>query len=87
MWFAALARDCRFQPWFLRFEQRLLEGSPAVLALLRDDPFRGKPPRLVRARLFLARFTKPGSRNWWDRREIQPFCPELQLSKALRSSL
>ena len=44
MWFAALGGNCVGQPWFLRFEQRLLEGSPPVLALLRDDPFPGGRP-------------------------------------------
>ena len=57
MWFAALAGDCRSQAWFLAFERRLLEGSPEVLGLLRENPFPQKPPRYVRARLFLYRFT------------------------------
>ena len=48
MWFAALGGDCRSQPWFLRFERRLLEGSPPVLALLRENPFPDRPPRYVR---------------------------------------
>ena len=41
LWFAALAGDCRTQPWFIRFEQKLLEGSPEVLALLGENPFPG----------------------------------------------
>ena len=53
MWFAALGGDCRDEPWFLRFEQRLLEGSPEVLALLRENPFPDRPPRYLRARLSL----------------------------------
>ena len=39
LWFAALAGDCRSQPWFLRFEQKLLEGEPEVLSLLGENPF------------------------------------------------
>ena len=46
MWFAALAGDCRSAPWFLRFEQRLLEGEPKVLGLSRENPFPNGPPRL-----------------------------------------
>ena len=38
MWFAALGDDCRSETWFLRFEQRLLEGSPEVLGLLAREP-------------------------------------------------
>ena len=70
MWFAALGGDCRSQPWFLAFERRLLEGSPEVLGLLRDDPFAGKPPRLLRARLYRYRFTGRGDRAWWRREEV-----------------
>ena len=79
MWFAALGGDCRSQPWFLRFEQRLLEGSPPVLALLREDPFPDRPPRYVRSRLELYRFTSWGSRDWWERTEIGMYCPPISL--------
>jgi hypothetical protein len=44
MWFAALS-DFRQEPWFLRFCQRLLEGSEPVLALLASNPFPRAPPR------------------------------------------
>jgi lipase maturation factor 1 len=79
MWFAALGGNCRSQTWFLRFEQRLLEGSPEVLALLRDNPFPDRPPRYVRARLYLYQFTRWPSRNWWDRTDLGLFCPPLSL--------
>jgi hypothetical protein len=79
MWFAALGRDCRSQPWFLRFEQRLLEGSPPVLALLRENPFPDRPPRYVRSRLELYRFTSWGSRGWWERSELGDYCPPVTL--------
>ena len=79
MWFAAPGRDCRSQRWFLRFEERLLEGSPEVLALLRENPFPDKPPKYVRARLFLYEFTRWGSGDWWRRTELGPYCPALSL--------
>ena len=44
MWFAALSGDCRSQPWFLAFERRLLEGSPEVLGLLREQPVPRQAP-------------------------------------------
>ncbi len=79
MWFAALAGDCRSAPWFLQFEQRLLEGSPAVLGLLRENPFPARPPRYVRARLDLYRFTSWVSRSWWSREDRGLFCRPLSL--------
>jgi hypothetical protein len=79
MWFAALEGDCGSRRWFLAFEQRLLEGSPPVLGLLRSDPFPGRPLRFVRARLDLYRFTVPGERAWWQRTEEGPYCPPMGL--------
>ncbi len=77
MWFAALAGDCRAAPWFLRFEQRLLGGTPEVLALLRENPFPDRPPRYVRARLSLYSFTDRGSRDWWASQDIGLYCPPI----------
>ncbi|MGC8643316.1 MAG: lipase maturation factor family protein, partial [Isosphaeraceae bacterium] len=57
MWFAALRGNCLREAWFLRFEDRLLEGSPEVLALLRDNPFPARPPLFIRARLEGYQFT------------------------------
>jgi hypothetical protein len=80
MWFAALAPSCRSQAWFLRFERRLLEGSPPVLRLLRQNPFPHAPPKYIRARLFLYRFTRRGSNDWWTRDEVGVYCPTVSLS-------
>jgi hypothetical protein len=84
MWFAALAGDCRRTPWFLAFERRLFEGSPDVLGLLASNPFPDAPPRYLRARLFLYRFTGPGSRAWWTREEVGDFCPPIFRESLLR---
>jgi hypothetical protein len=81
MWFAALAGSCRAQPWFVRFEVRLLEGSPEVLGLLRENPFPDKPPSYVRARLETYRFTKRGARHWWEREDAGLFCPPISLRR------
>ncbi len=80
LWFAALARDCRMQPWFLRFERKLLQGSPEVLSLLGENPFPNRPPRFVRARLELYAFTRWGSADWWTRQDQGIFCPPLELN-------
>jgi lipase maturation factor 1 len=79
MWFAALAGDCRRVPWFFRFEQSLLEGSPAVLGLLAENPFPARPPHYVRARLYLYKFTQGGSPDWWAREDMGLFCPPVSL--------
>ncbi len=76
MWFAALAGPGR-TPWFERFLDRLLEGSPAVLDLLADDPFPDGPPRFVRSALYEYRFTDAATRratgHWWERSFIAPY--------------
>jgi lipase maturation factor 1 len=79
MWFAALAGDCRRVPWFFRFEQRLLEGSPDVLGLLAENPFPARPPRFVRARLYRYEFAQGGSPDWWARDDQGLFCPLVSL--------
>jgi hypothetical protein len=79
MWFAALVPDCWRQRWFLLFERKLLEGSPAVLRLLRENPFPNAPPRYVRARLELYHFTRGRSVNWWEREDAGSYCPPAEL--------
>lgn len=80
MWFAALG-DYRGNPWILRFMQRLLEGSPAVLALLDKDPFAGERPRYLRALRYDYRFSDPDSRRsgegWWVREKKGLYVPVL----------
>ncbi len=78
MWFAALG-DWKRSPWLVEVERRLLDGSPAVLALFAADPFDGERPRQVRAVLYDYRFTgmtewqETGA--WWTRRYLGPYSP------------
>jgi len=78
MWFAALGYYPN-HPWFGRFLRRLLEGSPAVLGLLRTNPFPDKPPRLVRGVLYDYRFTSRAQRRttraWWRRERRGSYSP------------
>jgi hypothetical protein len=80
MWFAALD-DVRGEPWFVNFLVRLLEGSPPVLRLLKEDPFPDSPPQYVRARLFQYNFTTAEEKSrtgaWWKREEVGIYCPVL----------
>ena len=82
MWFAALS-DVRTNPWFFSFVHRLLEGSPDVTGLLRDNPFPSSPPRFVRAEIDDYRFTSFAERRktgaWWKRRRTGEYLPAVSL--------
>jgi lipase maturation factor 1 len=84
MWFAALG-NFRQNPWFMRLCQSLLQGSPPVLDLLGNNPFPGKPPRYIRARLYEYHFTTPAERarsgHWWRSQYKGPYCPVLSLKQ------
>jgi len=82
MWFAALG-SCEHNGWFLLFQQRLLEGSPPVLALLDGNPFPDAPPKYLRTPLWDYRFSdraamKQGG-SWWTRTRIGDYCPAVTL--------
>jgi Lipase maturation factor len=55
MWFLALGSPG--ERWFLPLLVRLLEADRPTLKLLRRDPFDGRPPRWVRAKVYLYRFS------------------------------
>ena len=76
LWFASLGPWQQSQ-WVVLAQQRLVEGSPSVLRLFRSDPFRGRPPALVRTVLYQYWFTdlatKRATGAWWRREERGPF--------------
>jgi hypothetical protein len=82
MWFAAMSSPM-YHDWFVPLLAKLLEADPAILRLLRRDPFGGKAPRFVRARLFLYRFTTPAERRetgaWWHRTYVSDYVRPLAL--------
>jgi len=67
--------------WFVNFLERLLQGSPQVLALLDKNPFSDAPPRSIRARLYNYRFAAwdaPLTTGaWWAREERGLYFPAL----------
>ncbi len=83
MWFAALS-EAGQNPWLFNLMQRLLEGSPAVLGLLEENPFSQKPPRFVRALSDDYTFTKlepdRRSEDWWKVEPVGIYCGELSLT-------
>jgi hypothetical protein len=84
MWFAALG-SYQGNPWFIAFCEKLLKGSPEVLALLSKNPFPSAPPRYIRAMVYDYRFTDFATRRatgqWWRRELKQPYCPILSLNQ------
>jgi hypothetical protein len=61
----------------------LLEGEPAVLALMGNNPFPNHPPQAVRARLYEYRFTTIDEHartdDWWVRELKGMYFPEVSL--------
>lgn len=76
LWFASLG-PWQSSPWVVATQQRLIEGSPSVLRLLRRDPFAGTPPPLVRTVLWQYWFTDEGTKRrtgaWWRRTQLGLF--------------
>ena len=83
MWFAALG-SYENNPWFMRFLNQLLEGSPAVLGLLKRNPFPEHPPNFVRGVMYDYRFATPAERKvtqaWWRRERRGLYCPAMELA-------
>ena len=88
MWFAALG-DYRSAPWILHFMQRLLEGSPDVLRLLRNNPFPNSPPHYLHALLYQYHFTTPEEKrrtgHWWQRELKGEYVPAISLQPVSKS--
>jgi predicted DCC family thiol-disulfide oxidoreductase YuxK len=82
MWFAALG-NYQETPWFGSFCERLLQGSPPVLALLKKNPFPGHSPRYIRAEFYDYQFTNAAERRatgaWWRRQLIGEYLPPVSL--------
>jgi hypothetical protein len=76
--------------WFEMLLARLLTADRPTLALLRRDPFDGRQPAFVRARLFRYRFTTPGERRqsgaWWHREPVGVLIPPSRLGAAVGSA-
>jgi hypothetical protein len=78
IWFAAMQRPGD-HPWLLRWMILLLRGESAATALLAEDPFEGRAPHAVRARLYTYRFAPADSPDWWERSLQREWLPPLSL--------
>jgi len=85
MWFAALG-DYRTNSWFVNFAERLLEGSPDVVALLEKNPFPDHPPRYIRAVTYDYKFSTWEERRktgaWWRREPHGEYLPPVGFRSA-----
>jgi hypothetical protein len=81
MWFLALGSPG--ERWFIPLLVRLLEADKPTLKLLRRDPFGGQPPRWVRAKIYLYRFStreeKRTTGDVWVREELGLFRAPISL--------
>ncbi|MGN6127385.1 MAG: lipase maturation factor family protein, partial [Humibacter sp.] len=72
MWFLALGSHG--EGWFSPLLQKLLEADPATLRMLRSAPFGAERPAMVRASLYLYRFSTREERRsqhvGWVRRRV-----------------
>jgi hypothetical protein len=87
MWFAAMSPTPRDQ-WFIALVGKMLEGDPAVLGLLRTNPFPQRPPRYLRAQYYRYRFTTPEEHRrtgaWWSRELVGSFLPPISAERLRR---
>lgn len=76
MWFVP-TQSARQLNWFRKFEHRLKQGAPEVLALLKTNPFPNKPPRFLRVQAYAYHFSSvedhQSSGRWWQRDYIGVF--------------
>jgi hypothetical protein len=83
MWFAAL--DPRSAgPWLVTLLQRLLQGTPSVMALVGPQAWGPEPPRFVRLAYYRYHFTtadeKRATGAWWRRERIGYLTQALSLA-------
>jgi hypothetical protein len=84
MWFAAMSSPSDY-PWFPQLLLKILEGDTAMLSLMRSNPFPHRPPRWIRAQLYLYTFTSAEERRQtgrvWNRRLVAPYYPPVRLKR------
>jgi hypothetical protein len=68
LWFAAMASPENY-PWTYNLVWKLLHNDPDSLSLFAGNPFPSKPPKYVRAVLYIYHFAKPGNPDhvYWTR--------------------
>lgn len=82
MWFLPFD-DFEAENWFHLFLYHLLKGNPAVLKLLRHNPFPLKAPRYIRAVMYDYKFSTWKQKKelgwWWQREYLGLYSPVMSL--------
>lgn len=82
LWFASLG-GIEQTPWFVNLMLGLLDGSPAILDLFKENPFPERPPRYVRAMSDAYTFTSYSEARetgaWWKTEPMAIYYPEVSL--------
>ncbi|HJP64910.1 MAG TPA: lipase maturation factor family protein, partial [Actinomycetota bacterium] len=82
MWFAAMSWPGEHR-WIVALVDKLLQGDPGTLKLVRRNPFRDHPPALIRASLYRYRYTSRAERRttgaWWLRTWEGDYLPPSRL--------
>lgn len=82
MWFLPFD-DFEAAGWFHQFLYHLVQGTPAVLKLLRHNPFPNNPPKYIRAVVYEYKFSTLKQKReygwWWQREFIGQFSPVMAL--------
>ena len=89
LWFQALRLErahqrvgkCGYSNWFMKFQRRLLTGSPTVEGLLGTNPFPDAPPDQIRTVIYDYRFADPSNEqgDWWRASNRRSYCPAFEL--------
>lgn len=83
MWFLPFD-DFEAEQWFHQFLYHLLKGTPAVVNLIRHNPFPDAPPKYIRALAYDYKFSTAQQKKelgwWWQRQYMGPFSPVLTLT-------
>lgn len=82
MWFLPF-EDFEVENWFHQFLYHLLKGTPAVLKLIRHNPFPEVPPRYIRAVMYDYKFSSGKQKKelgwWWQREYVGLYSPVMTL--------
>lgn len=83
-WFLPF-REYYYEDWYQSFLYHLLKGTPEVLALIRENPFKEYPPKYIRSSLYLYRFStfkeKREKGCWWIREHAGLYSPGMTLKE------
>jgi hypothetical protein len=78
IWFAAMS-NYQQHSWLMHVVYKLFLNDPGVLTLIDGNPFPDKPPKFIKADLYLYEFTSFADppELWWKRTYVRSFFPAI----------